>query len=95
MADIRIYKRGKVYQYQFEIAPRGGKRKYINKSGFKTRAEAHKEGVIAYNNYYNVGKKVKTTDMSYADFLDYWLDTYANLNCKYATIMSYNNIIKN
>ena len=36
MADIRIYKRGKVYQYQFEIASVEGKRKYINKSGFKT-----------------------------------------------------------
>ena len=95
MADIRIYKRGKVYQYQFEIASQGGKRKYINKSGFKTRAEAHKEGVIAYNNYYNVGKKIQTQDMSYSDFLDYWLDTYSNLNCKYATIMTYNNIIKN
>ena len=23
------------------------------------------------------------------------LDTYSNLNCKYATIMTYNNIIKN
>lgn len=59
------------------------KRKYINKSGFKTRAEAHKEGVIAYNNYYNVGKKIQTQDMSYSNFLDYWLDTYSNLNCNF------------
>ena len=94
MADIRISKRGKVYQYQFEIAPRGGKRKYINKSGFKTRADAHKEGVIAYNEYYKIGKKIQISDMSYSDFLDYWIDTYCNLNCKYSTILSYNNIIK-
>lgn len=33
--------------------------KYINKSGFRTRAEAHREGVIAYNKYYNVGKKIQ------------------------------------
>lgn len=85
MADIRISKRGKVYQYQFEIASRGGKRKYINKSGFKTRADAHKEGVIAYNEYYKIGKKIQVHDMSYSDFLDYWIDTYCNLNCKLAS----------
>lgn len=80
MADIRICK----------------EEKYINKSGFKTRAEAHKEGVITYNKYYNVGKKIQTQDMSYSDFLDYWLDTYSNLNCKYVTILTggiYNNFI--
>ena len=34
MANVRVMKRGKVYQYQFEIAKVDGKRKYINKSGF-------------------------------------------------------------
>ena len=33
---VNIRKRGKVYQYQFEIAKVDGKRKYISKSGFKT-----------------------------------------------------------
>ncbi len=43
---VKVRKRGKVYQYQFEIAPVDGTRKYINKSGFKTRAEAEKAGII-------------------------------------------------
>ena len=34
---VNIRKRGKVYQYQFEIAKVDGKRKYISKSGFKTK----------------------------------------------------------
>lgn len=34
---VNIRKRGKVYQYQFEIAKVDGKRKYITKSGFKTK----------------------------------------------------------
>ena len=38
MANVNIKKRGKVYQYQFEIAPVKGKRKWITKSGFKTKA---------------------------------------------------------
>lgn len=37
MAQVNIEKRGNVYQYRFEIAPQGGKRKFINKSGFKTK----------------------------------------------------------
>lgn len=34
---VNIKKRGKVYQYQFEIAKVEGKRKYIIKSAFKTK----------------------------------------------------------
>ena len=29
MSQVRVMKRGKVYQYQFEIASQGGSRKYI------------------------------------------------------------------
>ena len=47
MANIRITKRKDVYQYRFEIASENGKRKYINKSGFKTKAEAMEAGNIA------------------------------------------------
>ena len=94
MANVRITERGKVYQYQFEIAKVDGKRKYANKSGFKTRIEAQDAGIKAYNEYYNRGKVMKTRDMSYADFLDYWIDNYANLNLKYSTVVSYSNIIK-
>ncbi len=36
---INVRKRGKVYQFQFEIAKINGKRKFINKSGFKTKKE--------------------------------------------------------
>lgn len=34
---ISIRKMGKVYQYRFEAARVNGKRKYISKSGFKTK----------------------------------------------------------
>lgn len=59
MAAVRVMKKGKVYQYQFEIASQDGKRKYINKSGYATRQEALHEGAIAYNEYYRMGKKKK------------------------------------
>ena len=50
MSNVTIQKRGKYYQYKFEIAKVDGKRKFANKSGFKTKAEAEREGIIAYNN---------------------------------------------
>ena len=34
---VNIRKRGKVYQYQFEIAKVEGKRKYISKSDLKLK----------------------------------------------------------
>ena len=40
---VNIRKRGKVYQYQFEIAKVDGKRKYISKSGFKTKNQPQKD----------------------------------------------------
>ena len=49
MAEIRITKRGKVYQYQFEIASVDGKRKYANKSGFKTKNEREYGNTIYVN----------------------------------------------
>ena len=48
---VNIRKRGKVYQYQFEIAKVEGKRKYISKSGFKTKNEALMAGMKAYDEY--------------------------------------------
>ena len=95
MAKVNIQKRGKVYQYQFEIAPVNGKRKFINKSGFKTKAEAEKEGIIAYNEYINTGHKFVPNNMSYSDYLDYWIKEYCEINLQYNTIQAYKNIIKN
>ena len=42
---VNIRTRGKVYQYQYEIAKIEGKRKYISKSLFKTKNEALMAGM--------------------------------------------------
>lgn len=95
MSNVTIQKRGNFYQYKFEIAKVDGKRKFLSKSGFKTKSEAEKEGVIAYNDYLNTGNSFLLSDMSYSDFLDYWLENYCYINLKYHTIEGYSNIIKN
>ena len=91
---VSVRKRGKVYEYRIEIASIEGTRKWITKSGFKTKQEALHDGAIAYNDYYQCGKKQHNKDMSYSDYLDYWVDNYCNFNLKYSTIVTYLNIIK-
>ena len=93
MASVGIKKRGNVYQYQFEIAPVKGQRKWITKYGFKTKAEAQEEGNKAYTEYLNAGVPFKECNMSYSDYLDYWLNNYCKINLKYNTIQAYTNII--
>ena len=44
MSSINVKKRGKVYQYQFEVGKINGKRKRVSKSGFKTKKEAEEAG---------------------------------------------------
>ena len=94
MSNVTIQKRGKYYQYKFEIARVDGKRKFLSKSGFKTKSEAEKEGILAYNEYLNTGKSFSVSEMSYSDFLDYWLDNHCKINLKYHTIEAYSNIVK-
>ena len=91
---VNVRKRGNVYEYNFDVAKIEGKRKRITKSGFKTKAEALKQGTIAYNEYLNTGKLFSASEMSYSDFLDYWLDNHCKINLKYHTIEAYSNIVK-
>lgn len=93
MANVTVQKRGKTYQYKFEIAPVDGKRKFKNKSGFKTKSEANAAGIKAYNEYANTGQSFTPSTLSYSDYLDYWIKEYCMINLRYATIQSYQVII--
>ena len=92
---VSVRKRGKVYEYRFETASVDGTRKWITKSGFRTKQEALNQGALDYNEYYRIGRVKKNKEMSYADYLDFWIDTYCNFNLKYSTIVTYLNIMKN
>lgn len=94
MGSINIRKRGNVYQYSFEIASIDGKRKQKTKSGFKTKAEAQKEGTIAYNDYITTGVAFIESEISYSDYLDYWIKNYCEPNLRYNTIEKYRILIK-
>jgi integrase len=99
MAKIIINNRGDKkkpsWQYRFEIAKVDGKRRYASKSGFKTKEEAEKAGNIALAEYLRAGKHFEPSEMSVADYLDYWLNNYCVVNLADNTVSSYSNIIKN
>ena len=49
---VRVRKRGNYYEYRIEIVSIDGTRRWITKSGFRTKQEALHEGALAYNDYY-------------------------------------------
>lgn len=99
MAKIIINNRGDKkkpsWQYRFEIAKVDGKRKYASKSGFKTKEEAEKAGNLALAEYLRAGKHFEPSEMSVADYLDYWLNNYCVVNLADNTVTAYANIVKN
>ena len=48
---VSVKKRGKYYQYTFDVAKIGGKRRQKSRSGFKTKAEAQKIGNTTYTSF--------------------------------------------
>ena len=95
MSQINVRKRGQKWQYQFEAAKIGGKRKQITKSGFNTKKEAIEAGVKALAEYNNSGLSFKPSEISMSDYLDYWLENYVELNLRTNTIASYKGIVNN
>ena len=93
MSKINIRKRGNYYEYRVEIAPVDGKRQWLSKSGYRTKPEAQEAGVQAYNEYLNAGIPFKSFDLSYSDYLDYWLENYCKNNLRYNTIQTYTLLI--
>ena len=94
MADINTRKRGDKWEYYFETAKMDGKRKHFSKGGFSTKKEALKAGSEAYNEYNNLGQKFVPSEISVADYMNYWLDTYCKTNLKETTTINYRKRIK-
>ena len=88
MSRVNVRKRGNVYEYFFEGTKVNNKRTRITKSGFKTKAEAYEYGLRAYEEYNN-GEVKRESQMSYADYLDYWMKEYFEINFKYSTAKRY------
>lgn len=94
MGQLRTRKRGSTWQYSFEAARVDGQRKSIMKGGFRTKEEAIKAGTQAMSEYNSSGQSFAPSELSVADYLDYWFDNYCKANLKYNTQLGYIQIIE-
>lgn len=94
MGELRTRKRGKKWEYSFEGARVNGKRKPISKGGFSTKAEALAAGTQAKAEYDNCGRVFTPSELSVADYMDYWLENYVKKNCSYNTYNDYESKIR-
>ena len=94
MAEVRARKRGDKWEYRFEGAAVDGKRKQYSKSGFRTKKEALEAGAEAFAKYNRAGSLFREKDISFSDYLDYWLEIYVKANLKMTTYELYDKLIR-
>lgn len=94
MSNVRTRKRGKYWEYEFDTAKIAGKRNRISKCGYRTKSEAVAAGAAAMAEYNSSGVRFVPSEMSYADFLDYWIESYCSITLKKTTLENYKKRIK-
>lgn len=89
-----IRKRGNSWYYYFDVAKVDGKRKRIERRGGSTRKEAERALNLAITEYENSGMLLKSSNISVSDYMDYWLNEYVKVNCRYTTHERYKTMIE-
>lgn len=90
MSTIRTRKRGKTYSYIFEAGLNDkGKRKVIEKGGYRTKAEAYEAGVAAYTDWKHGNIGITSDRITVDDFFSHWLGKVVPHNVGLSTIISY------
>lgn len=89
-----VRKRGSTWSYYFDLGIIDGKRKRKEKGGFRTKADAEKSLRLAMKEYEEEGRIFIASNISFSDYLDYWLENYVKVNCKDNTISYYSRTIK-
>lgn len=90
-----VRKRGDSWYYYFEAGRVDGKRKKIERKGGNTKKEALSNLRKALDEFENGGSFVDQSEISVADYFDYWYENYVMINLKYNSQVAYKNIIDN
>jgi len=94
MGQLRTRKRGKTWEYSFEGAYIGGKRKPVSKGGYRTKGDALEAGTKAKAEYDSGGQRFQPNEISVADYLDYWLEKHVKKNLSYNTYHDYESKVR-
>lgn len=92
MSGLITRKRGKTWEYSFEIAKVDGKRKRVTKSGFRTKSEAVAAGTKAKAEYDSTGTVFNASTVSVADYMAYWLENYVRNHLAYESYRTYESV---
>jgi len=90
-----VRKKGSTWYYYFDVGKVDGKRNKIERKGGKTKKEAQEALRTALMEFDQAGSVVNESELSVADYFDYWFKEYVLINCKYNTQQGYKRIIKN
>ena len=91
---VSIRRRGKRWEYCFDAGKIEGKRNRISKCGFKTKKEAEIAGNIALAEYNQAGMLFVPSEITFYDYLDYWMSEYCEIELTPSTIRYYSKRIK-
>ena len=87
-------KRGKTWSYYFDAAAVGGKRKKMEKGGFRTKKEAEAALANALSEYNRAGMVFEPSHISVSDYLDEWMNQYVKINLSSNTLATYDVLIR-
>lgn len=94
IGKVGTRKRGKTWQYYFQLASVDGTRKWKTGSGYRTKAEAQAAGTKALAEYNSTGIAFKVSEQSVADYFDYWMEHYVEQELAETTINTYKKRIR-
>ena len=86
MGKVSTRKRGKTWQYYFQLASVNETRKWKTGSGYRTKAEAQAAGTKALAEYNSTGIAFKVSEQSVADYFDYWMEHYVEQELAETTV---------
>ena len=89
-----VRKKGETWYYYFEAGKVNGKRKKIERKGGRTKPEALKALRSAIAEFEGKGTFADESEISVADYFDYWHKEYVLVNCKYNTQETYKIVIE-
>lgn len=88
-------KRGKNWYYYFDAGIVDGKRNKIERVGGATKKEAEVALRKALSEYENCGSFIDESNITVADYFNFWIEDYVKINCKHNTIVNYKSTVKN
>lgn len=90
-----VRKRGNTFSYYFDIGKdENGKRRRKEKGGFQTKSECESALRLAIYQFENGNKMVDESNISVAQYMNYWYEKYVLLNTRYRTQERYEGIIR-